>query len=171
MHRLKMLVVLSFAAPPLAAQMDRAALTGTIMDPSKSLIPNAKVVRPRGCYRHRLCCHLQFRRRIYTHRLPVGQYAAAVSASGFDTVQIQAFALEVGETRTLTPTLSLSSVSSNVTVEAATTDLKLANAEVGGVIAGAQTEELPVNGRYWASLEALIPGDQRRYRHTRPDPI
>ena len=44
MHRLKMVVVLSFAALPLAAQMDRAVLTGTVMDPSKSLIPNAKVV-------------------------------------------------------------------------------------------------------------------------------
>jgi hypothetical protein len=64
----------------------------------------------------------------------------------------------VGETRTLNPTLPLSSVSSNVTVEAAIPDLNLANAEVGGVITGAQTEELPVNGRYWASLEALIPG-------------
>ena len=37
-------------------------------------------------------------------------------------------------------------------------DLNLTNAEVGGVITGSQTEELPVNGRYWASLEALIPG-------------
>ncbi len=66
--------------------------------------------------------------------------------------------LEVGETRTLNPTLKLGSVSSNVTVVDATPDLNLTNAEVGGVITGSQTEELPVNGRYWASLEALIPG-------------
>ena len=52
-------------------------------------------------------------------------------------------------------------------------DLNLTNAEVGGVITGNQTQELPVNGRYWASLEALIPGaisagtgtqDQIRFR-------
>ena len=90
--------------------------------------------------------------------LPVGQYTASVSANGFETLEIQAFSLVVGETRTFNPTMRLSSVSSNVTVEAATPDLNLANSEVGGVISGVQTQELPVNGRYWASLEALIPG-------------
>ncbi|MEI9971009.1 MAG: hypothetical protein WDO73_02590 [Ignavibacteriota bacterium] len=76
----------------------------------------------------------------------------------FETLQIQNFSLDVGETRTLNPTLRLGSVSANVTVEDATPDLNLANAEVGGVITNHQTEGLPVNGRYWASLEALIPG-------------
>ncbi len=158
MHRLNMFVVLSFAALPLAAQMDRAVLTGTVMDPSKSLIPNAKVVA------HAIATGIDYTTNsnsagIYTLTgLPVGQYTASVSANGFETLQVQAFGLEVGETRTLNPTLRVGAVSSNVTVEAATPDLNLTNAEVGGVITNAQTEELPVNGRYWASLEALIPG-------------
>ena len=43
MYRLKTLFVLSLAALPLAAQMDRAVLTGTVLDPSKSVVPGAKV--------------------------------------------------------------------------------------------------------------------------------
>ena len=158
MYRLKTLFVLSLAALPLAAQMDRAVLTGTVMDPSKSVVPDAKVSA------HAVATGIDYTAvsnsaGIYTFTgLPVGQYTASVSANGFETLEIQAFALVVGETRTLNPTMRLSSVSSNVTVEAATPDLNLANSEVGGVISGVQTQELPVNGRYWASLEALIPG-------------
>ena len=50
------------------------------------------------------------------------------------------------------------SVSSNVTVMEAAPDLELTTSEVGGVIHGSQTNALPVNGRHWASLMALIPG-------------
>lgn len=158
MYRFKMLAVLTLATLPLAAQMDRAVLTGIVMDPSKSFIPNAKVAA------HAIANGIDYTATsnsagVYTLTgLPVGQYKASVSASGFETLEIEAFGLEVGETRTLNPTLRMGTVSSNVTVEAATPDLNLANAEVGGVISNAQTEELPVNGRYWASLEALIPG-------------
>jgi hypothetical protein len=96
---------------------------------------------------------------VYTFTgLPVGQYAASISANAFETLEVQSFKLDVGETRTLNLTLRVGSVSSNVTVVDAAPDLNLANAEVGGVISGNQTQELPVNGRYWASLEALIPG-------------
>jgi hypothetical protein len=158
MHRLKMLVVLTLATLPVAAQMDRAVLTGTVLDPSKSVVPNAKVIA------HAVATDIDYTANsnsagVYTLTgLPVGQYKASVSATGFDTLEIEAFGLEVGETRTLNPTLRVGSVGSTVTVEAATPDLNLANAEVGGVISNAQTEQLPVNGRYWASLEALIPG-------------
>jgi hypothetical protein len=158
MYRKHLPIALLLAALPLAAQMDRAVLTGTIMDPSKSLIPGAKVVA------HAIATGIDYSATsnsagVYTLTgVPVGQYKASVSATGFETLEIEAFSLEVGETRTLNPTLRVGSVSSNVTVEAAAPDLNLANAEVGGVITGVQTEELPVNGRYWASLEALIPG-------------
>jgi hypothetical protein len=158
MYRLNLLLVLSFAALPAAAQMDRAVLTGIVMDPSKSVIPGAKV-SSRAVATAIEYAATSNSAGVYTLTgLPVGEYTASVSANGFETLQIQTFALEVGETRTLNPTLKVGSVSSNVTVEAATPDLNLANAEVGAVITGNQTEELPVNGRYWASLEALIPG-------------
>jgi hypothetical protein len=88
----------------------------------------------------------------------VGQYTAAITAVGFEPLQIQSFALEVGETRTRNATMRVGAVSSNVTVMEASPDLELTTSEVGGVIQRSQTNALPVNGRYWASLMALIPG-------------
>ncbi len=158
MRRLNVCFVLFLSILPLAAQMDRAALTGTVLDPSHSVIPGAKItVRS-------VATGIDYVTQansagVYTFTgLTVGQYTASVSATGFETLQVHSFSLEVGETRTLNPSLKLGSVSSNVTVVDAAPDLNLTNAEVGGVITGSQTEELPVNGRYWASLEALIPG-------------
>jgi len=158
MHRLNLLVVLSLAAVPLAAQMDRAILTGIVMDPSRSVIPGAKVTARAVATGIDYTATANSAGAYTLTGLPVGEYATSVSANGFETLQIQNFTLDVGETRTLNPTLRVGSVSSNVTVEAATPDLNLANAEVGAVITGNQTQELPVNGRYWASLEALVPG-------------
>src|SRR5215469_10987347 len=158
MSRFFISIVLSLAAFPMAAQVDRAALTGVVLDPSHSAVAGAKVSL------RAVATGLDYAATanaagVYTFTgLPVGEYTASVSAAGFETLQVQTFTLEVGETRTLNPSLRLGAVSSNVTVVDAAPDLTLTNAEVGGVITGKQTEELPVNGRYWASLEALVPG-------------
>ena len=158
MHRLNLLISLFAAVFPLMAQMDRATLTGVVLDPTRSVIPGAKI-SARSVATEIDYTALANSAGVYTLTgLPVGEYTASVSADGFETLQIQNCTLDVGETRTLNPTLRISSVSSNVTVVDATPDLNFANAEVGGVITGNQTQELPVNGRYWASLEALIPG-------------
>jgi len=158
MSRFFISIVLSLAAFPMTAQVDRAALTGVVLDPSHSAVAGAKVSL------RAVATGLDYAATanaagVYTFTgLPVGEYTASVSAAGFETLQVQTFTLEVGETRTLNPSLRLGAVSSNVTVVDAAPDLTLTNAEVGGVITGKQTEELPVNGRYWASLEALVPG-------------
>jgi hypothetical protein len=138
--------------------MDRATLTGTVTDPSRSVIPGARITARSGATGLEYVAQANSAGVFTFTGLPVGQYSATVSATGFDTLQIQSFTLEVGETRTMNPTLRLGSVSSNITVVDAAPDLNLASAEVGGVITSSQTQELPVNGRYWASLEALIPG-------------
>jgi len=152
------LIMLSISAFPLAAQTDRATLTGVVMDSSRSVVPSARIVLQSAATGIGYVA-LANSAGVYTFSgLPVGQYTASFAAPSFETLQIQTFTLEVGETRTLNATLRVGSVTSSVTVVDATPDLNVASAEVGGVITGSQTEELPVNGRYWASLEALIPG-------------
>jgi hypothetical protein len=64
----------------------------------------------------------------------------------------------VGETRTLNADLRVGAVSSDVEVVAQTTSLNQTSAEVSAVIERSQLQDLPVNGRYWASMESLLPG-------------
>jgi hypothetical protein len=147
-----------FAIFPLLAQTDRATLAGVILDQSRSVVPNAKITL------HAEATGLNYAgvtnaAGVYNFSgLPLGQYTASIVAPGFEPLQIQTFSLEVGEKRTLNATLRVGSVSSNVTVVEAAPDLELTTSEVGGIIQGSQTNALPVNGRYWASLMALIPG-------------
>ena len=155
---MRTLCILALFVFPSAAQTDRATLTGVVMDSSRGVVPSARVSL------HAAATGIDYAlltnsAGVYTFSgLPVGQYTASFTAPGFDTLQIQRFPLEVGGTRTLNATLRVGAVNSNVTVMEASPDLSLTSSEVGGVITGKQTDALPVNGRYWASLMALIPG-------------
>src|SRR5262249_42265207 len=114
---------------PLVAQTDRATLTGVVTDPSRSVVAAAKITL------HTTATGIDYSALsnsagVYTLTgLPVGQYTASITAPGFETMQVQAFPLEVGETRTLNITLRLGSVNTNVTVVEATPDLDLVTAE------------------------------------------
>ena len=158
MRRLFPLMIVAMLAIPLGAQTDRATLTGTVSDPSHGVVPGATVKL------HAVATGIEYTAEtngagVYSFGgLLVGQYTASISASGFESLQIQTFALDVGQTRTLNATLTVGAVSSAVTVVDAAPDLNLSSAEIGGVIQNKQTDALPVNGRYWASLMALIPG-------------
>jgi hypothetical protein len=140
------------------AQIDRATLTGVVQDQSHGVVPNAKVTlsaEATGLTYNGVSNNAG----VYTLAgVPVGRYTASIAAPGFETLQIRPFSLEVCATRRLNGILHVGSVSSNATVMDAAPNLELTTAEVGGVIQGSQTNALPVNGRYCASLIAPIPG-------------
>jgi hypothetical protein len=143
---------------PLAAQSDRATLTGTVADQTQGSITGATItIRATATGLEQTT--VSSAAGAYTLSfLPVGQYTMSVAAQGFDAVRIEPFPLNAGQTRTLNIMMKIGAVSSEVTVVAATPDLDQTSAEIGGVIQGSQTQALPVNGRYWATLMALIPG-------------
>jgi len=157
MHRLTLLLSV-FSASFLFAQTDRAVLTGTVIDQTHAVVPQAKIViREAATGLERII--LTNSAGAYTASyLPVGEYTMSVAAAGFEPVRFAPFTLAVGQTRTLNATMRLGSVSSEVTVVSAAADLNQSSAEIGGVISGSQTDALPLNGRYWASLMTLIPG-------------
>ncbi len=158
MRRLLLLILLLASVLPLAAQTDRAALTGVVMDSSRSVVPGAKVTLKATATGIESVV-LTNGAGVYTFSaLPVGQYTVAITAKGFQNQEVQSFTLQVGETRTLNATLLVGGGHSEVTVVAATPDINLTTSEVGQVIQGSQLQDLPVNGRYWASMESLLPG-------------
>jgi hypothetical protein len=150
-------VVLLFASA-LTAQVDRASLTGTIGDPTGAPIPRATVE----------VSHLGtgFKRTVETGdtgayfipALPLGRCSVSVAAKGFQTQQIEGLTLAVGETRTLNFQLSISAATESIQVTASTVALEQGSAETGGVVGSRQIEQLPINGRNWATLMLLVPG-------------
>lgn len=157
--------------PGASAQVDRAVLEGTVMDPSGRVIVGAtlKVVavdtglsqeqptNSKGYYRF--------------PGLALGRYTVTVASPGFQTKAVDDVILRVGQTRTLDVQLAVGTSKEEVEVNASLGPADRSSAEAATVIDTNQIESLPNNGRDWASFTLLAPfaqddggGDQRTIR-------
>ncbi len=86
-------------------------------------------------------------------------YTFRATASGFNTAQLSKFSLKVGQEFVWTPTLSVASDNSTVTVNGDDlSTLDTSSARIGGNVASREVEELPINGRQISQLYLLVPG-------------
>jgi Carboxypeptidase regulatory-like domain/TonB dependent receptor len=141
------------------AQADRAAVNGTISDPTHAAIGGAKVklVYPAtGLERETATSSVGV---FQIAELPIGaECYLEVSAPGFRTVQTKPFVLEVGETRTLDMSLEVAAVGATVNVQDVVDPITMSNAAVDSLTSSQRLNDLPVNGRNWMSFMALAPG-------------
>lgn len=141
----------------LHSQTDRAILTGTITDASGAAVAGATITATStrtGLER----AVPSTRAGAYTiSALPIGMWRLTVTATGFEKVEVDEFELQVGQTRSIDVRLPVAGVTASVEVTAEA-PLAQTSAAVGGVIAGGQIQNLPVNGRNFNSLMALTPG-------------
>jgi hypothetical protein len=157
MRLLRISAVLLSVIGALIAQ-DRAAINGTVTDPSGAVIDGAKVemnATLTGFHRETVTGSTG----IYEFQsLPVGTYSLSISKDGFKPYTIRAVDVLFGQVRTLDTKLQLGVTSDSVEVTASTETLNRSNAEVDGVIESPQIQEIPINGRNWATLMTLAPG-------------
>jgi carboxypeptidase family protein len=165
------LFFLTIACVGASAQIDRAVLEGTVTDPTGAAVVGAEVkvlaVDTDLTQEQRTNSHGYYR----FPGLAVGRYSVTTSSTGFRTTVIENVVLEVGETRTLDIKLPVGAVSERLDVSASMAPAERSSAEASTVIAADQIENLPNNGRDWASFTLLAPfaqddggGDQRTIR-------
>jgi hypothetical protein len=156
--RLQVLLWWGVLVAPLAAQVDRATLVGTVTDATGAVVPDANVEiasQDTGLRRQIRTSESG----VYTlTQLPIGNYTVSVARQGFVTATVKDLRLGVGDTRTLDVQLQVSGVETQVTVETVATALETETPTLGTVIGERQVREIPLNGRHWASLMALAPG-------------
>src|SRR5215467_12246785 len=159
MKRLQVLFVSLYClAIPAAAQVDRAILSGTVIDPSGASIAGVRVELTNTATGLRRSALTGEAGSYSIGSLPVGVYRAVFTRASFQVLQYDSLSLLVGENRTLNVKLELATTSQELHVEASTSPLAEVGAELGGVVGSQQLEHLPLNGRSWASLMALVPG-------------
>ena len=145
-----------FFAAGAAAQVDRATVTGVVRDTSGAAVSGAEVAvayPASGLTRDVVSNDTGS----YTiSGLPVGSATVTVTLSGFRSMRFTAD-LQLGETRILNPVLEVAGVDEAVQVSAAAQPVR-ASTPNGGVFSSAQIAQLPVNGRNWTNLMALVPG-------------
>src|ERR1700693_4039299 len=153
------------------AQTDRATIEGTVTDPSGGVVSGAKIditAVATGLTDERMTNqHGEYR----FPGVAIGVYQVVLERSGFNTKQIDAVEVRVGETRTLDIRLEVGKREEKVEVRATAEPYERSSAEASIVIGKNQIDNLPVNGRDWANLTLLAPfaqddggGDQRTIR-------
>jgi hypothetical protein len=166
-----MLVLLLGGFRGITAQTDRATLEGTVKDPSGAILARAKVKITETATAQSQERETNEYGAYQFPGLANGTYAVDVSHNGFATKVIEDVAVQVGETHTLDVTLEIGNVEERVDVQAESEPVERSTAESAAVIRDDQIDNLPTNGRNWATLTMLAPwaqddggGDQRTIR-------
>ncbi len=90
--------------------------------------------------------------------LPAGQYVLSVERQGFETTKSQPVAVNIGHSTRYDFKLKPGSVAQSVTVSSGTVNLETGQANLSTNISERQIEQLPLNGRNFTSIAALVPG-------------
>ncbi len=145
-------------APTTHAQEFRGTFSGTVMDSTGAVIPNAKIVvkeihtgttsqtKSDGAGQY-----------VVPFLLP-GDYSISVQASGFQSLDRTGITLHSQEHPIINLTLSVGAISQSVTVSGAAPQLDTANASIGQVITSESVADLPLNGRTPTTLTELSAG-------------
>jgi hypothetical protein len=158
-HILSLLgVTLLFCTSYTSGQVDRAGLNGTVIDPSGRVVPQAQVtaVQIRTGLQRKTTSSAAGTYDI--PELPVGIYTITFEHQGFKTLTFVDVEEVVGRTRTLNATLQISGSDEHVQVSASSEQMDETSDALGARIEQEQAKELPLNGRNWATLTALVPG-------------
>jgi hypothetical protein len=140
------------------AQIDRAGLSGIVTDSSGSVLPQTRVTAVEtatGLQRETVSSSTGG---YGIPELPVGTYNVTFEHKGFKSLTFLDVEEVIGGTRTLNATLPVSGVNERVVVPASTALMDRNTSAVTGLIEREQADELPLNGRDWASLTAFVPG-------------
>jgi hypothetical protein len=137
-------------------QVDRATVTGTLLDPSGAAVTDAKVKVRYAANGLTRVAATNGAGAYLMSGLPIGSLEIEIEKQGFRTIRAEVDLL-VGQTRTLDFTLEVAAVSESVEVTAQA-DLVRNAAEYGATMQNTQIRQLPINGRNWSNLMALVPG-------------
>ena len=152
-------ITLTSAASLGRAQLSATAMvTGTVTDASGGVVPGAaiKVVnKDTGA----IVNSVSNGSGAYAFPdLPVGTYDLTASKEGFKTYSETGIQLHPAIVTTINPALQPGSVTSEITVSAEATAVQTSTPEVSAQVAGVEAATLPLNGRNYQSLSALMPG-------------
>jgi len=138
------------------AQVDRATVTGTLRDPSGAVVSGGEISLTYPATGVHRVVPSNNAGVFNIPGLPVGHAVIDATGKGFRPVRLETD-LSVGETKTVDITLQIASIDTSVQV-VAESDLIRDTAAVGTVFGNEQISQLPVNGRNFGNLMALVPG-------------
>ena len=140
------------------AQAGNGELTGEVRDPSRTVVPNARVVLTEQS------TNLRYESATngsgiyeYSHLKP-GRYSLTVEKDGFERYERQILTIRTGERLRVDVTLAVGSVTGSIVVREDASLLRTESATLGETIDSKAIPALPLNGRTFINLIGLAPG-------------
>jgi hypothetical protein len=157
-HLIVRILILLIYPAICTAQIDRSSLIGTVRDSAGARIPGATiraVQTSTGLIREAVSSSSGT---YAIPELPIGSYRVTCLAPGFQQAIIESIEQTVGLTRTLDISLAVGGDTQQVKVFGLTSQLDVTTAALSARTETAQVKDLPLNGRNWSTLTALVPG-------------
>src|SRR5262245_4883251 len=158
--RLRLLILAFFivSSAPLMAQVNSAAVTGTVTDESKGVLPGTTITVTDLETGRKFVAVSDARGAYQLPPLPPGVYKLEAELSGFATAEIPRFELLVGQQTSIALTMRISAVQESLTVRGETPLVDLTSTQVAGNVDRRQMEAMPLQGRNWLELSMLVKG-------------
>jgi hypothetical protein len=153
-----LLLAALFGGGSCRAQIGLSGLNGTVRDSAGGRLPGAHILVTQlatGLSRETESSATG----VYAiPELPIGIYRVTCTVPGFKRAIFDNVQQTVETTRTLDITLSVGEISQKINVSSLLPLLDLTTDSLGSRTESKQVDELPLNGRNWATLSALAPG-------------
>ena len=159
--RVKRLVVIGamLLALPVVAHGQEATIIGTVTDATGAVLPGVAITAVHDTTGNRFSSVTDA---LGKYQIParIGTYQITASLQGFTTVERPGVTLLVGQTVAINIQMAVSTVAETITVTGESPLIDISSSALGGNIDAKQMEELPVQGRNWANLALLAPGNR-----------
>lgn len=155
------LCLLLLAANPVFGQFETASVLGYVRDSSGAAIPGANVSLINEATKSQVTVRSDGQGAYQFSDVKVGQYHVTAQAKGFDLSSTEAFSVQVNAHQRVDVALKIGSAAEVVNVTGAAALLETDSSDRGQVIGAREVQNIPLNGREYADLAALVPGVRR----------
>jgi hypothetical protein len=144
-HIAGLIVLMLTLAAAAFSQSTSGSLTGTIIDPTGSVISNAAITATNTATGQKAGAVSTSAGNYRLPELPVGNYDVQVTASGFGGANRTGVVIELGTATNLDVTLRVGENTTTVNVLASAPQLQTSSSEVGTVVSPRQVVDLPLS--------------------------
>jgi hypothetical protein len=142
----------------LSAQIDTGGITGTVTDSAGAVVPGVTITLINAETGVALSTKSTSTGTYSLNAIRPGTYNLRGESAGFQTFNDTGLQVHLQSTLTIDIPLSPGAVKQQVTVTAAAPLLQAENAAIGQTVTSQTVNDLPLNGRDWASLAQLAAG-------------
>ena len=154
-----LLILLLLAGLPTVARADiGGSISGTVKDPSGSVIPKATITATNSDTGVQQLVATNDSGVYSFPDLPVGHYNLEISATGFRPYRRASIKIDVNSAFLVDAVLEVGESQEAITVEESPVQAETASTQMGEVITSENVTALPLNGRSYTDLLALQPG-------------